>query len=285
LESAKRDKIQILLNGQLGNFTMTWNEPNLYITKLLNGHFSYILKQFLYIKKTAQVSIFKLAWSHLCLPLLRKIKFDFKYLFGLQRKYLINQSIFHKSFLNNRFWNSGLNLKSTSLYFPSLIDSSKIHKASFQLNAEVTGERWFSAGFNKGIVTADPTADLRLVNFIFSLPSRFFYNNGCQKALFRKMLKGRVDDLILNNDFTIHQTFDLPLRMMKDSFIIELKNSIMNNSALAEVFDMESINTSFKVLDSGYSTGKKYVEAVKLLNDLSIVYLYDNFNGIKRSQI
>jgi asparagine synthase (glutamine-hydrolysing) len=284
ITNAKKDNIQILLNGQLGNFTITWNAPNLFITNFLKGNFKYVCKQFLYIQKLNGFSIFRIAWINLCLPLLRKVRFDLKYLFGLQTKQLIKHSIFHKSILSKAFSKGIIDLKSTSLHFPSLIDTSKIHKAAFQLNAEVTGERWFSTGFNKGIVTADPTADIRLTNFIFSLPSRFFFNNGCQKNLFRKILKGRVDDLILNNNYTIHQSYDLPNRMINDSFIFDLINTLNKNTALTEVFDMESINSSFQVLNSIKANNNyKYIEAVKLINDLSILYLYEYFYGIKRN--
>jgi asparagine synthase (glutamine-hydrolysing) len=285
LAKSKNDKIHVLLTGQLGNFTITWNAPNLLITKLLKGDLAYILEQFLFISKSSGISLIKLSWYHLCVPVIKKLKYDFFYLIGLQRKDLIKQSIFKKKYLVKWVRKSDYKIKSSLLYFPSIIDSSKLHKKSFQFNADVSGERWFSAGFDKGVITADPTADNRLVDFIFSLPSNFFYKNGCQKFLFRRMLNGRVDGSILNNDFIIHQSFDLPIKMLNDRFIIDFINSIINDSNMAEIFDIDSISKSYQMLKSIKSPHLRYRESVKLLNDLSIVYLYSKFNGHKSNKI
>jgi hypothetical protein len=269
-----------MFTGQLGNFTITWNKPNAILSDLIRFRVFSVIKQLMEIAKSSKRNLVRITWNHICFPIKLFLKHKVNILIGRKEKKLTEGSIFLLPIDNNINWKCEFNAKNSILNIPSILDSDKMRKELIQINAEVTGTRWFLAGFERSIVVTDPTIDIRLLDFLIHLPSKYYYFNGRQKYLFRKVFEGKIYAPILNNDFTIQQSFDLGHRILADSFFNIYMDQIENDET--KVIDIKSLKQDYLDIYSAKTGLKKYISAMKFLKNFSIVYIYNTYVEIQR---
>lgn len=280
LQHAKSDGVALMFTGQLGNFTITWNNPNAILSDLIRFRVSSVIKQLIEIAKKSKRNLMRITWNHICLPIKLFLKHKVNILLGRKVKELTEGSIFLLPIDNKINWKYEFKAENSILNIPSILDSEKMRKDLIQINAEVTGTRWFLAGFDRSITITDPTIDIRLLDFLINLPSKYYYYNGRQKYLFRKVFEGRIHAPILNNDYTIQQSFDLGHRILSNSFFNSYMDNIENDEN--KVIDIKSLKQDYFDVFSAKTGLKKYISAMKFLKNFSIVYIYNTYVEIQR---
>lgn len=274
LKHAKEDGVQMMFTGQLGNFTITWNQPNGLVHKLIKFKFKDVVNDLICISRLSKVPIHMVFIEHILMPLKSFIRL------WIQKRYATWQKSIHKSSLFNSAIGRDIDLREelkndlSILNLPSILSPHELRKSILKINAEVTGARWYSAGFKKGIVINDPTIDAKLVQFLFNVPESLYFFNGRQKYLFRKAFSNRIFNPILQNNFIILQSFDLPYRMKSTSFISNyiknLKLELIENSKLS----IDSIERDYIEIFAKPTGLQRYIASVKFLKKFSILYLY-----------
>ena len=68
-QNSKSDKVGLLLNGQLGNFTISWNAPNFFVTQLLNFKIKHVLSQLTNVVRFSKYGILKFTWHQIIKPI------------------------------------------------------------------------------------------------------------------------------------------------------------------------------------------------------------------------
>jgi asparagine synthase (glutamine-hydrolysing) len=280
LQHAKSDGVVLMFTGQLGNFTITWNNPNAILSDLIGFRISSAIKQLREIAKKSKRNLMRITWAHIGVPIKSFLKHRINILLCRKEKELTKSSIFLVPITNKINWKCEFKAENSILSIPSILDSVKMRKELIKINAEVTGTRWFLAGFERSIVVTDPTIDIRLLDFLINLPSKYYYFNGKQKYLFRKVFDGRMYAPILNNDFTIQQSFDLGHRILSDSFFNNYLDQIENDEN--EIIDIKSLKQDYLDISSAKTDFKKYISAMKFLKNFSIVYIYNTYGTIQR---
>jgi hypothetical protein len=279
MRKARLDGVKMMVTGQLGNFTITWNKPNALISDLVHFQFYSTIEQLFKIANRTKRSFIRIAWIHLVKPVIYFIGNQLSIRLRSKRTKIEKESIFFHPLDRKVNWGHIFKESLSPVKTQLLLLDSDLQKASLEINAEVTGERWYCEGDRNGIIVTDPTIDIRLVDFLFNIPSKYFYFEGEQKYLFRKAFKGRIFEPLLNNNYTIHQSFDLFRRILKDPFFFNFIESLKNNKKNYKFIDTQSIVDRYHALITDYSESNKYINAVKILSDLSIVYLYDKFRS------
>jgi asparagine synthase (glutamine-hydrolysing) len=279
IRKARLDGVMMMVTGQLGNFTITWNKPNALISDLIHLHFYSTIEQLFKIANRTKRSFIRIAWIHLVKPVIHFIGNQVSIRLGSKRNKIEKESIFFHPLDRKVNWGHIFKESLSPVKTQLLLLDSDLQKASLEINAEVTGERWYCEGDRNGIIVTDPTIDIRLVDFLFNIPSKYFYFNGEQKYLFRKAFKGRIFEPLLSSNYTIHQSFDLFRRILKDPFFFNFIESLNGDQKNHKIIDVQSIVDRYHALNTDISESNKYINAVKLLSDLSIVYLYNKIRS------
>ena len=277
LQKAKKDKMQLMFTGQLGNFTITWNAPYILFSELLRFRVRYVLKSIRVIKSVKNWTYFQILKLYILNPLKQQLKIRVKIISGKMQNNLEESSIFKAPLKQLINWKKELK-SSTNIYRISFYSiSEKLRKRLLLINANVTGIRWYNEGFSNVLLTSDPTIDSRLVNFLLKTPEIYFNKYGSSKYLFRLMMKDKLYEPLLNNNITIEQSFDLPHRILNDSFFNNFLSEVGNQTNYLQVFKFNSLISDFEYLKSKNSDVSKYLVAIKFLKNISVLYLYDYY--------
>lgn len=277
IQKAKKDDIQLMFTGQLGNFTITWNAPHFLLSELYKFKVRSVLRGIKGIKRKSNLTYRKIFKLSFLIPFIRQIKVYVKNISGRTQKNLVTNSIFKIPLGQKIDWRKEIRSSTSVLSIPLCISTEKLRKKLLFINSQVTGIRWYSEGFSNALITSDPTIDERLVKFLFNIPEFYFNKDGSSKYLFRKMMKGRIYEPLLSNNTTIEQSFDLAYRILGDKFFNNYLSLIIENKELGKVFKLEMLKSDYEYLKSQNSEISKYLVAMKLLKNISIVYLYDSY--------
>lgn len=280
LQLASRDGVAMMFTGQLGNFTITWNKPNAILSDLLRFRIHSSIKQLRQIAITKKINLLRVFWNHICVPIKLFFQHKVSILLGFKAKLLDKDSIFLVPIEHGINWSSEFKKAKSILNLPSILHSDKMRKELIEINAEVTGSRWFLAGFDNSVVVNDPTIDMRLLSFLINVPSKYYYFNGKQKYLFRKIFDGRISAEILNNDFTIQQSFDLGQRILSDPFFKNYLDRLDENHT--SVININALKQNYLEIKSEKTGLRKYITTMKFLKNFSIVYIYNAYVKIQR---
>lgn len=284
LKRSKEDGVQMMFTGQLGNFTITWNRPKGLLYDFLTFKFMTVSKEFIYLKSRFNISFFKVFQIQIKKPLTDFLKYQFRLALHKFNFKKLKSSLFTNSSIKKINYKLELKNEGSLLSIPIILNPEKLRKYVVNLNGEVTGARWYTTGCEHAIIVNDPTIDSRLVDFLFKIPSSLYLHKGIQKYLFRKTFEGRIYSPILNNDFTIQQTFDLAYRLSSNSSFF--RNYFANIKG-TELWQREplvrSIENEYENIFLQRTTLMKYNAAANFLNKFSILYIYNELNG-KQSQ-
>ena len=278
-ESANEHGIGVLLNGDRGNWTISWGSAIEYYAILLKK-----LKWFRLFKELDQYCR-NVGGPRLGrLPIIARAGFP----------------------IIDRIFPQGTDFKLPSIINPEFAERTKVHKKMEQHGIAESG--WVPSSNRyeerKGILEniapwnagnsltsklslrhalwkRDPTYDLRVVEFCLSIPDDQFVQNGMDRALIRRSTEGYLPDQVrLNQRLFGVQGFDWVHRMLPDwnSFIKELQQ-LSNDHSMLEFFNREVITNAISKVNEGarieFATDADY----KILMRSLIVYRFlKNFN-------
>jgi asparagine synthase (glutamine-hydrolysing) len=275
--NSKSDNVGLILNGQLGNFTISWNAPNLLVSLLLECKLNHFYLQMRSIIKRSNYNILRILWLQILKPIWGYSKnsiFVYLNFFKIKKATTIfKEKNLQKINLQKEFLS-----KEYKIGLSNFLHSNKIRIALLRANAIVSGERWYCEASKYALLSADPSFDINLLNFVMSIPSYMFYQNGIQKYILKKSMDKRINNEILGNDYPIIQSFDIGRRIAKSSFIETYLEKIKSKNRLSELFDINKLNSSFQQIKQCKDDSMQFHLSMIFLKELSIVYLYDKYN-------
>jgi len=275
--NTKSDKVGLILNGQLGNFTISWNAPNLLFTLLLEGKFSSFLSQFRSILNASNVGILRIIWHQILKPVWvysKNLSINYLNVFQIKKA----GTIFNRKYFQEINWRREFSSQEYKIGISSFLLSDKIRIALLRSNAMVSGERWYCEASKNATIASDPTFDIKLLHYVMSIPSYMFNHNGIQKYILKKSMDQRINKEILSSKYPIIQSFDIGKRIVKDKFIETYLEKVKSSSHLNEVFDINGLNSSFRQIKQCKDDSIQFQLSMIFLKELSIVYLYNKYN-------
>ena len=96
-----------------------------------------------------------------------------------------------------------------------------------------------------GIETRDPTSYRPLIEFCLGIPDEQYLRGGVTRRLARRMLKGHVPDMVLNETRTGLQTADWHLRLgrQRGELIAEI-DRLCEDESVSEMLDLDGLRQS-----------------------------------------
>ena len=116
-----------------------------------------------------------------------------------------------------------------------------------------------------GIPMRDPTAYRPLVEFCMGIPDDQYLRDGNSRWLARRMLRGRVPDMVLNEKRRGLQAADLPLRLGRDrqALIAEL-DLLGRDPAMSERLNLSRLKQAIQGLSPGDPGDRFGLSAIEL---------------------
>ncbi len=236
---AKDEGVRTMMVAKMSNYTVSWDAPMLGLHYLFTLQFS---KLFCFLKDLAGSNLLKWmkAIKHeLLVPLRREGNLFFNRLRYRLMGFRIVQGLCHIG----RFEIAGFKRWDFSKQFvpgyASGSDPKRLRKKIFSTTTDQLGIYSMLDNLNYGMVVVDPSADRRLVGLSFGLPERLFFQHGRRKFLYRSIMKGMIDESIINKRVPFPQAFDIGLRLMESKGIKGMMQSLENDSSVQGVLNAE----------------------------------------------
>ncbi|MDQ0270914.1 asparagine synthase-related protein [Cytobacillus purgationiresistens] len=233
-EKAAEMGIGVILNGQRGNWTVSWG-PSL-------DYFARLIKRMKWIKFYQEVHAYS-SQSGIGRKRIVSVVVNRKFMPITYKKedlfpIFINRSFARKTGVFEKLQENGIDpagKMSSNAY--------KVRQDQFQqlYYWNTTGTYGAKMALRYGTVQRDPTDDLRVIRYCLSIPDEQFVRNGMDRALIRRATEGYLPDNIRLNDETRGvQGADGVHRMIPawNEFIDELEK-MMENPLIQELLDKE----------------------------------------------
>jgi len=268
-EQASKDGVGILLNGERGNFTISWG-PAL-------EYYGYLLKRMKFISLVHELKTYSRNIGVGRKKLIQDIsKQAFPFLNNEEEYHfpqLINTHFAKKTNVFERLEKYGISSGGfTSL---TISEQRKYHiDNEFIWNTNGISDSKLSLQY--GLLTRDPTDDIRVINYCMSIPLNQFINNGMDRALIRRATKGYLPDKVrLNQTNYGLQSADWIHRMLPcwTDFINEVKQ-LLDDKEVAQYLNMESIHKALTIATETPKGDSAFNPDLRMLMRSIIVYRF-----------
>jgi asparagine synthase (glutamine-hydrolysing) len=249
-EQASLHRIGILLNGQRGNYTISWG-PEL-------KYYASLMRNLRWIKLNNELNLYS---KNLNVNKLRVFKEVRKRAFPNYFKSLENPYIFPEIISEELAKKTNIfeKLEEQGLYN---VDFSKINihdlrKQNFEiLNSwNITGTTGTKLSLNYSLRPHDPTNDLRVVQFCLSVPIEQYISEGLGRSLIRRATKGYLPDKVrLNQRVRGIQGVDVIQRMSAQwqTFIDEF-DQMCSDPITKEFLNIKVLKSARENLQTDYA--------------------------------
>jgi asparagine synthase (glutamine-hydrolysing) len=247
-EEACNQGIGILLNGQRGNWTISWGP--------MFDYYALLFKRLRWVKLNQEIN----AYGHIIGSGRKRIMSAVNrklYPFFYQARETVDE---FPMFINKNFASRTMvleRLQEHNIDPLGSIDSNsyKIRKRQFQnvYYWNTTGTYGSKLSLRYGLVERDPTNDLRVVRFCLSVPEEQYVQNGLDRALIRRATEGYLpDEIRLNMRSRGVQGADGVHRMRSDwnRFIDEF-NQLKREPFIQETMDINVLEQCMSVIKKG----------------------------------
>jgi hypothetical protein len=144
------------------------------------------------------------------------------------------------------------------------------------------GINWYLDSQQNGCVVADPTADIRLMKYCFSIPEHLFNYHGDERYIYKKLMKGRLPDYIVESNKIYPQAYNAGEKLIKDVKVSGLLNEVIFDESISSFVDFSVIKQSYLDAKNEPATVKNVKMVDKFLKQLSLIeFLRKNPNFIK----
>lgn len=268
-EVAKENGIGVLLNGQRGNWSISWGPAFEY--------YRLLLRQLKLIKFYKEIN-------------------SYSNKFGVKKSRvisLVNKKMFTKikqedlfpSYINEDFASRTNVLE--KLEDHGIDIEGKIQSNVFQIRMDqfqkvyywnTSGTYGSKLSLRYGLVDRDPTNDLRVIRFCLSVPEDQYVQNGLDRALIRRAAKGHLpDEIRLNMSTKGVQGADGIHRMKPtlDQYICELE-MMRDDSSFSGFINQKTLNNAISVLKKNPTDNFVFEFENKILMRSLILYRFIN---------
>jgi len=274
LKELNKNNVKRVFNGQLGNYTLTWNSPLLNLSLFLNFKFIDLIRNLICFSKRNKISFLAASKIEVLSPMYSYIKNIFSSYLGRNRAFLNDTSIFqnhiggkYKSKIGNL--NVGFTPGVTFFNGPE-----QMRISIFNTLIKNIGMQWFQESHRQALESVDPSSDRRFVEFSFELPSKMFFFQGLRKYIYKNVMNGLLPDSIINSNKTFKQSIDIRKRIILDSGIKLIIKEIKDQEYLKNIFKIDDILSDYEILKDSNSHDIGSVFTNNFLKKLSIVRFY-----------
>jgi asparagine synthase (glutamine-hydrolysing) len=237
LDEARSSGHNVMLNGDMGNITMSYHGRQLFTQLLLTGRWLRLLRE---IRSSYRPSA--RIRQYLIAPLIPEL------LFRRYKKWRRGGKPpwYDFSALNLEFAaKSGIVDRAAREYMP--FDKPPVRDARLSrindFHCYCEAADWFAkirASF--GIDCRIPSFDRRLVEFCVGIPEEQFLRGGNERWLIKRAMRGRLPDIMLNNNKRGAQAADWYLRLTRERTLIakEVKR-LTTNPEVSSMIDMQRL--------------------------------------------
>ena len=248
LRESKQQDIKRVFTGQLGNFTLTWNAPQLSLNQFLKLDLINLFKNLVAFSKKNKISILKASWIEVFFQIYSYFKKQVYLLTGRSKKILIDVNIFHTHQLKVERAKKK-NVKHEFVPGVNFYTSPEVMRIEvFENVMKHIGMQWYLESHRHALESVDPTSDRRFVEFSFKIPSKMFYAQGERKYIYKKVMKGLLPDSIINTNKTFKQSIDIRRRISSDLGISSFIEQIKTEESLKNVFNLEMVLTNYELI-------------------------------------
>ena len=275
LSVANQNGIKTMLNGQMGNFTLSWNSPNYLLYLFLHFKFNKLYLELLALKRNQRISFLDAIKNEFIKPSIKFILQSFKSLNPYYGNVFLKQSILMGFLASPVDWfKERKNLKFVS-GFDTPLSPEKLRKKIIETIAPMLGMKWYKESHVNCLIINDPTLDLRFLEFSFSQDGQMYFKNGVKKYLVKVMMQGLVSDEILNYKGVFPQSYDISHRLKSD---LNLDNIISNFTKRQD--EIRQVNMGRLIewrneLAMSSDNIKKISVSSQLLKNISLIVVLD----------
>lgn len=273
LRESKKKGIKRVFNGQLGNFTLTWNSPQLNLNLFLKMELKDLFNNLIAFSRKNNVSFTKAAWVEVFSPIYTLVKKKIFLFTGQSRKDLMEESIFQTHHLNfggnNKTYEKDEFVAGVNFY----TSPENMRLEIFNYVIKHIGMQWYLESHRNGLESADPTSDCRFVEFTFKIPSKMFYKLGERKYIYKSVMNGLIPDSIMNSNQTFKQSVDIRKRVISDPGISSFMEQIKSQESLKNIFKLNMLLSDYELIKN--ANKKIGLSAINdFLKKISIIRFY-----------
>lgn len=276
MSHARIKGIKRMLTGQAGNDTISWSSAFVYADMLYSCNFLKLYHAVRNDQKEYSGGPFLFLFRFLFRPAWAKLKTVFNStndkdgdaLFPyLEKTVQENYLTFHRN----------VGRKLTKLKKMANSENNE-RKNRLEKAIPFGGIKWAISAQAQCMELADPTADARLVQLVFSLPENMFFKSGIHKYIFKLMFAHLIPRILLNNPLIKLQSYDFPYRISNDTDFKYFVREELDSSQGHAKIDTLLLK---KLFDAITQYPAKYLNGMDIklfLNALSIIRFYKRFS-------
>ncbi|MFU7590415.1 asparagine synthase-related protein [Priestia sp. RMT2NF4] len=274
-EQASKKGVGVLLNGQRGNWTISWGPALDYQAQLLKkGNLAKFLRELRLYSRNLGVGRSRV------LPVVAKKAFPRLHSLISSRQGTPYPPIINPDFAQR--FDVYARLKEHDINTDGLLTKSayEIKKTQFlqPYYWSINGTYTTKLSLYHSLWDRDPTNDLRVIRFCLSVPETQFVQNGQDRSLVRRATKNVLpDDIRLNQRTRGLQGADGIQRMIPEwNLFINEMEKVTNSDFIAEYFDVTLIKAALANLRDNPKPESVFSTDFKLLMRSLIVYRFIN---------
>ena len=275
IEKASKQNCKVILNGQFGNYTISYGDfPTSMLTLFREGRLVKSIKEI-----NGYGKIHKIPRKRITKALLKVITpYNFRKFLSLKiyrnacefDSNLVNKELAKKHDIKRRYAKCGFYIEVEKYYDYKESKEFSVDPFVFsQIGAMET-----KLGLAHGIVERDPTRDKRVIEFCFSLPLDQFVCEGVDRRMIRRGMEGILPDKIrLNNSNRGLQSADWIQRLEADwKDIYKKLQGLLDNKELINYIDIDKFANDLLLVGENFD--EDHPEAIRRL---MVVLIFSQF--------
>jgi asparagine synthase (glutamine-hydrolysing) len=280
-QTAKHDKLKLLFNAQLGNFTISISSPFAHSDLFLKFKLRGLFQDFKTLNKTQGDSYVKLVKYKILIPLFLKLKSGVNFIKLYSRNYFLQKFLLPYEIYVQNVFEKFKNLEEFIPEYYFIRGSRLLRIAILEKNVGFLGMIWYKIATRYALESTDPTSDMRVILNSLTVPEFCYARGGGKKNFYLKVFGGFVNRNIINNNKTMVQSADFGYRLKEDEKLMLMMEEI--KSERSTCFRTHEISELYKEIKNTASPQKKLKKINYLLLSVSMINFYfsnkfSNFN-------
>lgn len=220
MERAKSHGVKVMLDGAMGNDTLSYPGEDIYVHHWTEGNYRQLLKEFAHARR-GPFDLPRQIFTHLLIPLgpdwLWKVKERLRGRAVERERWLDMVVAAAPAFADEK--NVLARARATGFDFfekpPARLRDRWIWMLT-RHGASELGDAWQGMSALYGMDVRDPFGDRRLIEWCMGVPEDQYHRDGQNRWLVRRLMRGLLPDAVLSNRRRGLQTSDWHLRMTRD---------------------------------------------------------------------
>jgi asparagine synthase (glutamine-hydrolysing) len=253
LERARERSFRVLLTGQGGNATVSWTGGAVNLWPYLWPWKIKLFKQiFLDMQKRQGLSFLGGVKRFLAGPLVSPLRSRMQYGICSNGPVFLHYSAMHPRWAHSLHLERLMHAQGYDPYFRTVYGPLATRYKTSKVAQSMAGGWWGEISGAYGMEARDPTIDKRLMEFCLGVPDIYYYAEGLDRALLRRVLRGLLPDKVRLNRRRGLQAADICLRLRRNATEIEAALHRLERHSLApEVLDLPKMRRVLQSIHPG----------------------------------